>query len=246
MKSLGTHTVSMLTAGALACAALPAVAQTFTAQPIDAKASIFEASPANATDGTAPPMFVLSPGLGRTLTFSSVVGLTYGSAGTPTFGPDSGNWFGFGTNISSLGAISGVIDNNPGSALALLGVFTTDAVSGSAPARQNYTGTAKNALTYAPLLNQTFFIGDGLTGTGNGTVQLFAVPDNATRLFLGFADAGNFNGTPGLYNDNVGALTASFFVQQVPEPHTVLLMSAGLLTVALRGRRKTCRRSVQA
>ena len=59
--------------------------------------------------------------------------------------------------------------------------------------------------TYHPGLRQVFFIGDGLTGTGTGTRQTFTAPTGATRLFIGIADAFNFFGDPGAYDDNTGA-----------------------------------------
>jgi hypothetical protein len=58
--------------------------------------------------------------------------------------------------------------------------------------------------TLTPALGQVFFIGDGLTGTGSGSVQTFTVPRGATRLFLGIADASGFGGRPGCYGDNIG------------------------------------------
>jgi hypothetical protein len=58
-----------------------------------------------------------------------------------------------------------------------------------------------------------FFIGDGLTGTGKGNVQKFAVPRGATRLFLGIADGGSFGGPPGCYGDNLGTFQVQVSVQ---------------------------------
>jgi hypothetical protein len=75
--------------------------------------------------------------------------------------------------------------------------------------------------SFTPLLNQTFFIGDGLTGTGAGNRQSFAVPSGATLLYLGFADGldlGDYThdlqntspATPGWYFDNTGAVTVAY------------------------------------
>jgi hypothetical protein len=78
----------------------------------------------------------------------------------------------------------------------------------------------------SPLLKQTFFIGDGLTGSGSGNIQRFLVPNQATRLFLGFADGATIQGLPGHYSDNGGSLVANFELQPatepVPEPCTIL------------------------
>jgi hypothetical protein len=93
---------------------------------------------------------------------------------------------------------------------------------------QNNTSFAQ----LAPQLNQIFFIGDGLTGSGLGNIQRFLVPNQATRLFLGFADGASVQGfppIPGLpayYNDNTGSVVANFQIQPatepVPEPGTML------------------------
>jgi hypothetical protein len=57
-----------------------------------------------------------------------------------------------------------------------------------------------------PQLGQSFFIGDGLTGTGSGAQQRFVTPAGATKLYLGFADAQAFQGNPGAYDDNTGSV----------------------------------------
>jgi len=89
----------------------------------------------------------------------------------------------------------------------LVGVFTPPGgPSGPPPAALDFTqgeGTAFKHL--APLLDQTFFVGDGLTGDGTGTTQKFAVPATAATLYLGISDAGGYNGPPGAYVDNFGA-----------------------------------------
>ena len=72
---------------------------------------------------------------------------------------------------------------------ALVGVF----VGAGVPSGTTPTGLvmlAPNAFAIlSPLMQQTFFIGDGLTGTGSGAVQQFVVPAGATQLFLGSSDA---------------------------------------------------------
>jgi hypothetical protein len=62
----------------------------------------------------------------------------------------------------------------------------------------------------SPGLRQTFFGGDGLTGTGSGDQQTFNVPDGATRLFLGLQDAGPPDPSlPGWYGDNSGSVSGT-------------------------------------
>jgi hypothetical protein len=76
---------------------------------------------------------------------------------------------------------------------ALVGVFVGgDVPSGTVP--EGLVMLAPNDFsTLSPLLQQTFFIGDGLTGTGSGAVQQVVVPTGATRLFLGSSDAEGAN-----------------------------------------------------
>jgi hypothetical protein len=89
----------------------------------------------------------------------------------------------------------------------LVGLFTpAGGPNGSPPPALNFTqgkGTAFEHL--APKLDQTFFVGDGLTGDGTGKTQRFSVPATAATLYLGISDASGFNGPPGAYFDNFGA-----------------------------------------
>jgi hypothetical protein len=88
----------------------------------------------------------------------------------------------------------------------LVGVFVSkNGPKGPAPASLDFTtGTGTGFTTIAPELNQTFFIGDGLTGDDTGSLQTFTVPADAATLYLGISDADGFNGPPGAYGDNVG------------------------------------------
>ena len=111
----------------------------------------------------------------------------------------------------------------------LAGLFLDDSVpAGTAPARLDFSSTAlgTNFSSLSPLLNQTFFIGDGLTATGSGLQQQFSVPDTATRLFLGFIDGADFQGDPTFYSNNDGSFVATF--SAVPEPTTLALGIASL------------------
>jgi hypothetical protein len=57
------------------------------------------------------------------------------------------------------------------------------------------------------MLQQAFFIGDGLTGNGTGEVQTFIVPAGAARLFLADVDGfGWFNNT-GAFDVTVNGAT---------------------------------------
>jgi hypothetical protein len=179
-------------------------------------------APAGGTGGQLPPLYNFAAAAGQVLTFSNI-------SGTVSFAPFLSNMSAegggpFGTNILSYGGISGIQNDN---AIAfLVGVFLNDSEpTGSGPSPLNFTNNTSFA-EFSPQLNQTFFIGDGLTGSGMGNIQRFLVPEQATRLFLGFADADGAKGPPGYYNDNTGSVVANFDIQSptqpVPEPCTML------------------------
>jgi len=88
----------------------------------------------------------------------------------------------------------------------------------------------------SPDLAQSFFIGDGLTGTGSGSTQIFNIPNNATRLFLGFHDS--FNGLPGFFQDNTGSLSLNANFNTIPIPAAVWLFGSGLIGLIGISRRK--------
>jgi len=66
-------------------------------------------------------------------------------------------------------------------------------------------------------LDQAFFVGDGLMGTGTGFQQTFIVPPGATTLWLGFIDGQTYSSDPGYYGDNTGTLSVQV---KVVEPGT--------------------------
>jgi hypothetical protein len=222
-------------AGVCVLGSLRLSAQTFT-RIVGGKAAVFGAgSLGTAFDPPADPpvTVVLSPGRQRYLTVASVTGSTTPQAGGPwSIEPDGGNVLDATVDISSYGEISGIVDRSTTGAMALLGVFTTDAPTNVAPPRLDVTDL-KSAFNIAPMLNQTFFVGDGLTGSGLGTQQRVLVPEGATRLNLGFADGyddtlgypgGGMHGAPRSYADNGGSLTITGSVAPF-----MLDVSSGLL-----------------
>jgi len=114
-----------------------------------------------------------------------------------------------GINVSADEAISGIQAPNAG---FVAGVFESGPPSGDPPATLNYNTIGTDFSSFSPLIQQLFFIGDGLTGDGTGDVQVFYVPTGAKYLYLGFADACGYNGTPGCYGDNSGDFVVSYAI----------------------------------
>jgi hypothetical protein len=175
--------------------------------------------------------------------------LTFSASGSTSVddicyaGPDGGCY----TDQSSFSPApaGGVYPNDfyNGPADALVGVFLNDGVpmppnNGSNVPTGFVTGLdyqagggANQGLpSYSPALNQIFFIGDGLTGTGSGSVQDFIVPTGATSLYLAVADS--VGGSTG----NLGSLDVTVNGAS-PEPASFLLLGAGLAVAGLLRRR---------
>ena len=179
---------------------------------VSAKSNIFAAgvgSPAASGGGSSPPFVTFKAGAGRILTFSSVAGRVSCSGGSDNFNDaEGGNFGGGGTDIQSSGGISGIV--NASKTFFLLGVFLDDQTPKSpGPARLH----ADDQENLSPQLYQTFVI-------GSGQGKQFEVPVTATRLVLGFADAGSFHGDRCCYDDNGGELVATFTIQPRPNVGT--------------------------
>ena len=148
-------------------------------------------------------------------------------------GPDGGCY----ADESSFGTgpVNG-IGSYQGPSNAFFGVFLDNTVpSGTnGPASLNFTDASViSAATFAPLLNQIFFIGDGLTGAGTGSVQLFTAPTGATRLFLASADS------VGSSAGNLGSLNVTVTDVNSPEPASVILAGGALVLLCTRRKRQT-------
>ena len=83
--------------------------------------------------------------------------------------------------------------------------------------------------TLSPELEQIFFIGDGLTGTGSGSVQTFIAPAGATRLYLGVADGYGWANNSGAFDVcvNCGSVPEFSAGSAVPEPSTWAMLLLG-------------------
>ena len=113
-----------------------------------------------------------------------------------------------------------------GPSQALYGVFLGPTIdTRTAPAELDSRGSIKESMRIAPLVQQFFFVGDGLTP--GGEPRVFVVPDGATRLFLGIAAE-----SP----QNVGTVTAVVSPASIPDagprnpvfvPGTALVSLAG-------------------
>ena len=195
--------------------------------------------PATLYPGTFPPSATFAAGPSQVLTFSSVTGLV-GCNFVLTNGPDGTCFPGVSTTVTSYGGISGIDANQAN--FFLVGVFLDNsAPTGPGPSVLDYNYTTPGSLStsdpsFSPELDQVFFIGDGLTGTGTGAEQIFNVPAGADELYLGFADS--FDSVPSYYADNVGSLTATFEITSMPEPNCGFLVIGGLFVGALLYRRK--------
>jgi hypothetical protein len=182
--------------------------------------------------GVLPPGFKLPPNPG-TLSFSSVSGKIspdrYGSD-TLNDADGAGSIYSQFT-VAGFGSISGIEAPKEG---WLVGVFETDSgPTGATPVMLNFLSSSLTTsfTAISPQLDQTFFIGDGLTSDGSGQTQQFEVPLGATRLYLGLADSDASGDGPGHYDDNAGYFQASFSITSVPEPASMCIICISTLAL---------------
>lgn len=146
--------------------------------------------------GQLPPVWPLPAGETRIVTVPMASGEVHGRYGqAPPNGPGGEEIIG--SDIESLGGISGIVHDNK--AMFLVGVFLTDdEPTDPAPERLDFTDNEDFDLL-EPEIGQTFLIGDGIG-------RRYLAPSGATRLFLGFAEGMFYKGAPGWYGNNSGAL----------------------------------------
>jgi hypothetical protein len=147
------------------------------------------------------PIRVRVPAGTTAITFPEVSG-TIGAASQATVGPDGDPGWG-GTDIPASYGLSGI--RHATLALFVIGVFLP--APGSPPATADVSNAEQSA-DFAPGLGELFAVGDGRSAAG--AQQRFAVPAGATGMCLGFADASNFKGSPGYFDDNAGAVSITY------------------------------------
>jgi hypothetical protein len=162
--------------------------------------------PGGGGGGTLPPVWELPSG-STFVTFPCATGEVTPFTGQSLRNGPAGDTQGAGgesTDVTSYEGISGIV--NQGNGMFLVGVFLTDGVaSDPAPSRLDFTD-GEDFEELAPEIAQTFLIGDGQG-------RSYQVPSGATRLFLGFADAYLYKGSPGWYGNNAGELEVTVAVQ---------------------------------
>jgi hypothetical protein len=207
--------------------ATPTLDDVFAAR-VDGRSNIFLAGGnAGVGAGLAPPGITFTATPGQRIVVLDTSGVVSGWAnGCEYNGADGGQVCGNGgTNVASSGGISGLIHGDR--SMFLVGVFT-DGTAPVAPAPDRLTATGANdAAELTPSLNQTFFIGDGRTTSGQ--MQEIVVPTGATQLYLGFVETSGFtsSGAPGAYNDNGGSVTVGLaLVDSAPTAFTGIALSS--------------------
>ncbi|KAA1425725.1 hypothetical protein [Nocardioides antri] len=156
---------------------------------------------AQLTDPGTDPEAVDVEGAG-TVSFPSVEGEVGACDGCELEPPDGGNISFASTGITAFNGIAGVVHADR--TLFVVGVFVGDDQPTQPDTAVVDLTDADEDLEQEPDLGEPFFIGDG--ETGEGEPQEVVVPDGATTLYLGFADAYGFAGSPGAYGDNDGSV----------------------------------------
>jgi uncharacterized protein (TIGR03382 family) len=198
---------------------------------VDAKAAIFDAGrPASTLDALLPPMLEIPVGTDY-VTFGDVSGMVQAHPVLQWAGPDGNSTTANDTDINSYRGISGLIHPRT---MPLVAVFLGAAEpENPAPARLDFYSLGTEFAELSPILHQTYFVGDGVAVDGSESLaQRFYVPNGATRLYLGLADAGFFTGDvddqhPTAYADNLGSFSADVQFHVVPTPGSVALLGLG-------------------
>jgi hypothetical protein len=174
----------------------------------------------------------------------SVTGLNYADGGVLTFQVSGSVNYGGGPpvdppdgNVNYVVPHASGAENGMSNVLApvdaLMAVFLgPDQPSlSSPPATLSFSTTQQQDYTsLSPLLQQVFYIGDGLTS--GGQTQQIVIPDGATRFFLGTMDGFGWWNNSGSFSVEVTGPGAA----AVPEPSTFYALALGASAFALRKR----------
>ena len=156
---------------------------------------------AQLSDPGTKPVSVDVDGAGK-VSFPSVKGDLSACSGCEPESPDGGSLSFGSTGITAFNGIAGVTFADR--TLFVVGVFVGDDQPTQADDAVVDLSGADDEKTQKPDLGEPFFIGNG--ETGDGDPQEVVVPDDATTLYLGFADGYGFYGAPGAYGDNTGSV----------------------------------------
>jgi len=186
----------------------------------------------------SPLLVPLTISGGDSLTFTGFSGLVQHSGGPPWTSSAPGGDGPDGSNFTSH--TNGVQDgfSNPNIPFdAMVGVFIdgTSPNTSMTPASVDFSVTGGTSFSsLSPGLQQIFFIGDGLTGTGSGAVQSFIAPAGATTLWLGTWDSYQWWNNVGQFS-----LTVNDTSSAVPLPAAAWpgFAALGLAAAALTARR---------
>jgi hypothetical protein len=198
-------------------------------------------APNGATTGgdTAPAQ---SPTLALTgfdttqvITVSAIGGFNFGGGAPSPTADGNGGTGNMSSGVFGISGPNGITFNG------LVGVFLDDSVPGGVAPAQLNSGTTFTTLS--PGLRQIFWIGDGLTGTGSGSVQQFFAPVGATRLYLGAADGAGWFNNSGVSNVTI-TYTPTVIQGGVPEPASWALMIVGFGTVGMAMRRRRLQNAI--
>lgn len=205
------HSMWALAALATAIFALPSRAATTAAVDVGTTMNIYGAGhatapgPGGAGGGILPFEIAIPAGTDRTVEFNLSGTVDYGGCCPPN-GPDGIPITG-GFYLPQYNGLAGC--DFATRSRFLLAVFLDDSEPADPPPDSLvFSTTAFTELS--PGLRQIFFVGDGLTGEGTGTTQVFHIPDGATRLFIGYSDRCSTSpNVPGWFSDNSGTVTGA-------------------------------------
>ncbi len=198
---------------------------------VDGRANVWDAGRTTPSSGILPPSYRFTPGAGKVITFSNVTGTAEcsgpGSVCPTMSGPDGAPGGFSGGALGPTQGLSGIIDRSFG--FSMVGVFLDDNAPSNPPESLDFTVATFTKIN--PKIGQVFWIGDGFSGTGAGTVQQFIVPPTATRIFIGLADG---IGVACCYDDNLGGFNVTMNMSSGGVPCTYSL-SPNPITVGSAG-----------